>query len=96
MSQTLNIKIPLEIQNLSTEIVRKDRPDVQASAAQKASAARPAPVMSKEGEVLLRGVGTLRICRSSVKTLLVKCSSVQRQPDGLTIHTKQWFLGADS
>ena len=31
---------------------------------------------------------------SSVKTLLVKCPSVQWQPDGLTIHTKKWFLGA--
>ena len=42
-----------------------------------------------------KGVGTLYdICRSSVKTLLVKCPSVQWQPDGLTIHTNKWFLGA--
>ena len=27
-------------------------------------------------------------------TLLVKCPSVQWQPDGLTIHTNKWFLGA--
>ena len=32
--------------------------------------------------------------RSSVKTLFVRCPPVQRQPDGLTIHTKKWFLGA--
>ena len=29
-----------------------------------------------------------------MKTLLVKCQTVQWQPDGLTIHTKQLFLGA--
>ena len=29
-----------------------------------------------------------------MKTLLVKCPSVQWQPDGLTIHTKRWFLAA--
>ena len=29
-----------------------------------------------------------------MKTLLVKCQTVQWQPDGLTIHTKQWLLGA--
>ena len=34
------------------------------------------------------------IFRSSVKTLLVRCPSVQRQPDGLTIRTNKWFLGA--
>ena len=26
--------------------------------------------------------------------MLVKCPSVQWQPDGLTIRTKKWFLGA--
>ena len=48
-----------------------------------------------KGEVLLRG-GSARcdICGSSVKALLVKCPSVQWQPDGLTIHTKKRFLGA--
>ena len=50
---------------------------------------------SEKGEVLLRGVGTLRsIFWSSVKTLLVKCPSVQWQPDDLTIHTNKCFLGA--
>ena len=34
------------------------------------------------------------MCWSSVKTLLVKCPSVQWQPDDLTIRTKKWFLGA--
>ena len=29
-----------------------------------------------------------------MKTLLVKCTSVQWQPGGLTIHAKKWFLGA--
>ena len=29
-----------------------------------------------------------------MKALLVKCPSVQWQPDGLTIHTQRWFLGA--
>ena len=28
------------------------------------------------------------------ETLLVKCASVQWQPDGLTIHNNKWFLGA--
>ena len=31
---------------------------------------------------------------SSVTTLLVKCPSVQWQPDGLTIQANKWFLGA--
>ena len=66
---------------------------------QAASAKLPpllAALISEKGEVLLRGVGTLRYSfyKSSVKTLLVKCPSVQWQPDGLTIHTKKWFLGA--
>ena len=30
---------------------------------------------------------------AAVKTLLVKCPSAQWQPDGLTTHTKKWFLG---
>ena len=32
--------------------------------------------------------------RSSAKTLLVKCPSVQWQPDGFTIRTQKWLLGA--
>ena len=47
-----------------------------------------------ETGVLLRRFGTLRYFRSLVKALLVKCPSVQWQPDGLTIHTKRWFLEA--
>ena len=44
---------------------------------------------SEKGEVLLRGVGTLRYsCRSSAKTLPGKSPSVQWQPGSLTIHTK--------
>ena len=31
--------------------------------------------------------------RSSVKALLVRCPSVQWQPDDLTIRIKKWFLG---
>ena len=31
---------------------------------------------------------------SSMKALLVKCPSVQWQPDGLTIRANKWFLGA--
>ena len=43
--------------------------------------------MSEKGEVLLRGVGTLRsFCPPS--------ASVQRQPDGSTIQPNKWFLGA--
>ena len=62
------------------------------------AALRDAPAClhaSEKGEVLLTGVGTLRhFFKSSVKTLLVKCPSVQWQPGGLIIHTKQWFLRA--
>jgi hypothetical protein len=36
----------------------------------------------------------LSCCQPSVKTLLVKCPSVQWQPDGLTIHHNKLFLGA--
>ena len=43
--------------------------------------------MSEKGEVILRGVGTLRY-------VFTPDASVQRQPGGLTIHTKRWFLGA--
>ena len=43
---------------------------------------------SMRGEVLLRGVGTLRYVVS------IEYASVQWQPVGLTIHTKKWFLGA--
>ena len=42
---------------------------------------------SEKGDVLLRGVGTLRY-------LVSPNASVQWQPAGLTIHTKKWFLGA--
>ena len=42
---------------------------------------------SEKGEVLLRGVGTLR-------HLFPPSASVQWQPDGLTIHAKKWLLGA--
>ena len=42
---------------------------------------------SEKGEMLLRGVGTLRYC-------FPPNVSVQWQPDVLTIHTKKWFLGA--
>ena len=42
---------------------------------------------SEKGEVLLRGVGTLR-CSFPPN------AAVQWQPDGLTVHTKKWFLGA--
>ena len=50
---------------------------------------------SEKGEVLLRAVGTLRDSLIlSGKTLLIKGPSVQRRPDGLTIRTKMWFLGA--
>ena len=37
--------------------------------------------------MLLRGVGTLRY-------FFPPDASVQWQPDGLTIHTQKWFLGA--
>ena len=51
--------------------------------------------LSEKGEVLLRGLGTLRLfLKSSGKTLPVKCPSVQWQPHGLTIHTEKWFPGA--
>ena len=40
-----------------------------------------------KGEVLLRGVGTLRY-------LFPPNASVQWQPDGLIIHANKWFLGA--
>ena len=42
----------------------------------------------EKGEVLLRGVGTLRYYFPP------NASSVQLQPCDLTIHTKKWFLGA--
>ena len=41
----------------------------------------------EKGEVLLRGVGTLRY-------VFPPSASVQRQPDGLTTHANKWFLGA--
>ena len=42
---------------------------------------------SEKGEVLLRGVGTLRY-------LSPADASAQWQPDGLTIRTNKWLLGA--
>ena len=42
---------------------------------------------SEKGEVLLRGVGTLRYD-------FQPNASVQWQPGDLTIHTNKWFLGA--
>ena len=42
---------------------------------------------SEKGEGLLRGVGTLR-------DYFPPNTSVQWQPGDLTIHTKEWFLGA--
>ena len=42
---------------------------------------------SEKGEMLLRGVGALRC-------FFPPNASVQWQPDGLTIHTRKWFLGA--
>ena len=47
----------------------------------------PEEQKSEKGEVLLRGVGTLRYS-------FLPNASVQWQPDGLTIHTKRWFPGA--
>ena len=43
----------------------------------------------EKGEVLLRGVGILRYVFILGKTRIVKCPSVQWQPDGLTIRTKK-------
>ena len=50
---------------------------------------------------LQRHIGCFCICPGQVvmpltltEALLVKCPSVQWQPDGLTTHTKKWFLGA--
>ena len=47
-------------------------------------------LLSENGEVLLRGVGTPQ------QSLILsdKCPSVQWQQDGLTIHTNKWFPGA--
>ena len=43
--------------------------------------------LSEKGEVLLRGVGTLRY-------IFPPNASVQWQPDGLAIRAQKWFLGA--
>ena len=43
--------------------------------------------MAEKGEVLLRGVGTLRHC-------FPPSASVQWQPDGLITRSKKWSLGA--
>ena len=45
------------------------------------------PKGSERGEVLLRGIGTLR-------HFFPQDASVQWQPDGVTIHPRKWFLGA--
>ena len=50
--------------------------------------------LSETGEVLLREVGTLQNCLILSETLLVKCPSVQWQPDALTIHPNMWFPAA--
>ena len=42
---------------------------------------------SEKGDVLLRGVGMLRY-------FFPPDASVQWQPDGLVIHTNNWFVGA--
>ena len=52
-------------------------------------AQRACGFQSEKGGALPRGVGALRYVSSSVTTLVVKCPSVQWQPDGLTIHTKK-------
>ena len=44
-------------------------------------------LLSEKGEVLLRGVGTLRY-------LFHPMPSALRQPGGFAIHAKKWFLGA--
>ena len=54
----------------------------------------PLRLSEKRGSCSSGGSALCDICCSSVKALLVKCPSVQRQPDGLTIHTNKWFLGA--
>ena len=54
-----------------------------------ASASLELLLNSEKGEVLLRGFGTLLYFSLPI-------ASVQWQPDGLTIHTKKWFLGARS
>ena len=43
-----------------------------------------------------KGVGTLRYLLILSENYVVKCPSVQWQPDGLTIRTNKWFLGAGS
>ena len=45
------------------------------------------PLFRKRGSAPKRGVGTLRY-------YFPPNASAQWQPDGLTIHTKKWFLGA--
>ena len=40
----------------------------------------------RKGKCSEGGSALYDICSASVKTLLVKCPSVQWQPDGLTIH----------
>ena len=46
----------------------------------------------EKGSAPKGGSALYDIFGSSVKTLLVKCPSVQGQPDGLTVHTQRWFL----
>ena len=60
---------------------------VQRRRAPEISRAKRSLPMPEKGGVLLRGVGTLRY-------LFPPNASVQWQPDGLTIRTQKWFLGA--
>ena len=48
--------------------------------------------MSENGEVLLRGVGGA--LRQFLILGEVTCPCVQWRPEGLTIRTNKWFLGA--
>ena len=49
---------------------------------------------SEKGEVLLRGVGTLRYLLILSENSACQRPAVQWQPEGLTIHAQKWFLGA--
>ena len=85
-----------------TIIWRSSRSWRRASSPPRGTAPRPAPCCSsarpsfsqRGGKCSSGGSALNNICWSSVKTLLVKCPSVQWQPDGLSIHIKKWFLGA--
>ena len=51
-------------------------------------------LVRERGSVPKGGRYSMICVRSSVQALLVKCPSVQWQPDGLTIHPEKWPLGA--